>query len=61
MVERDGRHRVRTTDSHRHFPHATKPGTVTIPGSPGKELRESTWQSILRQAGSKPGRHEERR
>ncbi len=60
MVERDGWYRVRTTGSHRHFPHPVKSGTVTIPGKPGKDLRESTWQGILRQAGLKPGRHEGR-
>ena len=36
---------------HRHFEHPTKPGKVTVPGSGKDELRPSTLNSILRQAG----------
>ena len=53
VVERDGWYLARTKGSHRHFHHPVKPGTVTIPGKLGEDLRESTWQSILRQAGLK--------
>ena len=53
IVERDGWFLVRTRGSHRHFHHAVKRGRVTIPGKLGKDLSESTWQSILRQAGLK--------
>lgn len=53
VVERDGWYLDRTKGSHRHFHHPVKPGTVTIPGNLGEDLRESTWQSILRQAGLK--------
>ena len=51
IVERDGWYLVRTKGSHRHFHHPVKPGTVTIPGPPGKELKKWQWTSILRQAG----------
>jgi len=50
-VERDGWVWVRTTGSHRHFHHPVKPGTVTIPGSMGEDLKPRTEKSILRQAG----------
>ena len=51
VVERDGWYHVRTTGSHRHFQHRVKPGTVTIPGPLGRELKTWLWKSILRQAG----------
>ena len=51
IVERDGWFHVRTRDSHRHYHHPEKPGTVTIAGNPGKELDTTTWYSILQQAG----------
>ncbi len=50
-VERDGWFHVRTTGGHRQFHHPVKPGTVTIPGPLGKELRMWVWKNILRQAG----------
>ncbi len=53
VVERDGWFHVRTKGSHRQFRHPTKPGTVTIPGPLGKNLKDGTWQGILRQAGLK--------
>jgi len=52
-VSDDGWIHVRTTGSHLHFKHPTKPGVVTIP-SGGKENRDvapGTMRSILRQAG----------
>jgi predicted RNA binding protein YcfA (HicA-like mRNA interferase family) len=51
LVENDGWVLVRTTGSHRHYQHPTKPGTVTIAGRPSKDLAPGTWSSILRQAG----------
>jgi len=39
--------------SHRHFRHKTKPGLVTVPGNPGKELAIGTLDSIFEQAGFK--------
>jgi predicted RNA binding protein YcfA (HicA-like mRNA interferase family) len=35
VVEADGWRAVRTKGSHRQFRHPSKPGTVTIAGSPG--------------------------
>jgi predicted RNA binding protein YcfA (HicA-like mRNA interferase family) len=51
LVERDGWQHVRTTGSHRHYRHATKPGTVTIPGHPSDEVAVGTEVSIFKQAG----------
>ncbi|MBV8706255.1 MAG: type II toxin-antitoxin system HicA family toxin [Acidobacteriaceae bacterium] len=31
LLEQDGWKLVRTTGIHRHYRHATKPGTVTVP------------------------------
>jgi predicted RNA binding protein YcfA (HicA-like mRNA interferase family) len=53
LVEQDGWYHVRTTGSHRHYYHPTKPGTVTIPGHPGKDIPEGTKNSVLKQAGLK--------
>ena len=53
QVRDDGWVHVRTTGSHLHFKHPTKPSVVTIPGG-GKENRDvapGTLRSILRQAG----------
>ncbi len=50
-LEREGWFLVRTTGSHRIFRHATRPGTVTVPGKPGDQLKEGTWNSIQEQAG----------
>ena len=51
MVERDGWYHVRTRGSHRHFHHPEKPGTVTIPGRLGSDMKPFIWHSVLRQAG----------
>ena len=51
LVEREGWYNLRTRGSHRQFHHPVKPGTVTIPGRPGKELEKWLWRSIMRQAG----------
>ena len=51
LVAQDGWYQVRTRGSHRHFRHPTKPGTVTIHGHPGEDVRVGTWKSIMRQAG----------
>ena len=53
LIERDGWYHVQTTGSHRHYYHPTKPGTVTIPGNPGKDIPEGTKNSVLKQAGLK--------
>jgi predicted RNA binding protein YcfA (HicA-like mRNA interferase family) len=51
LLEEDGWQHVRTRGSHRIFWHPTKPGTVTVPGKPSKELPIGTERSILNQAG----------
>lgn len=49
-VEADGWYFVRTTGSHRHYKHPTKPGKVTIPGKLSSTLSEATWNSTQKQA-----------
>jgi predicted RNA binding protein YcfA (HicA-like mRNA interferase family) len=51
MIEADGWKHVRTTGSHRHFKHPTKPNVVTVPGSPNDDVPIGTLKSILRSAG----------
>ncbi|MCY3601689.1 MAG: type II toxin-antitoxin system HicA family toxin [Chloroflexi bacterium] len=53
MVERDGWRQTRTRGSHRQFRHPSKPGTVTVAGHPGDDVKPGTWNSILKQAGLK--------
>ena len=50
LVTQDGWFQVRTRGSHRHFHHPEKPGTVTIAGRPGDDVKLLTWKSIMRQA-----------
>ncbi len=55
IIENDGWRHVRTTGSHLHFDHPTKPGVVTVPGG-GKMSRDApsgTLRSIWKQAGIK--------
>lgn len=51
ILEDDGWYLARTRGSHRQFKHPTKPGTVTVAGQPGDDVRKGTLLSILRQAG----------
>jgi predicted RNA binding protein YcfA (HicA-like mRNA interferase family) len=51
LVEADGWKHVRTTGSHRHFKHASKPNVVTIPGHPGDDVPVGTLRSVLKAAG----------
>jgi predicted RNA binding protein YcfA (HicA-like mRNA interferase family) len=51
LIEEDGWVLGRTRGSHRQYKHPTKPGLVTIPGKPGKDLPVGLQRSILRQAG----------
>jgi predicted RNA binding protein YcfA (HicA-like mRNA interferase family) len=53
LLERDGWHLERQSGSHRQYRHATKPGTVTVAGNLGNELKPGTLASVLRQAGLK--------
>jgi predicted RNA binding protein YcfA (HicA-like mRNA interferase family) len=50
LLERDGWVLKRTTGSHRHFVHPTKPGLVTLAGKPSATLKPQTEASILKQA-----------
>jgi predicted RNA binding protein YcfA (HicA-like mRNA interferase family) len=52
LLERAGWQEVRTTGSHHHFRHATRPGTVTVP-HPVKDMPPGTVKSIERQSGVK--------
>jgi predicted RNA binding protein YcfA (HicA-like mRNA interferase family) len=52
-LEQNGWRHVRTTGSHRHYHHAEKPGTVTVPGHFSDDLAKGTLNSILKQAGLK--------
>jgi predicted RNA binding protein YcfA (HicA-like mRNA interferase family) len=51
LIEDDGWVMVRQTGSHRAFRHPVKPGTTTVAGNLGKEVKPGTLASILRQAG----------
>lgn len=43
--------RVSQRGSHRQFEHPTKPGKVTVAGSPPDRVARKTLKSIFRQAG----------
>jgi predicted RNA binding protein YcfA (HicA-like mRNA interferase family) len=47
----DGWTQTSQKGSHRQFEHPTKPGKVTVPGSPSDDIPLGTLKSILRQAG----------
>jgi predicted RNA binding protein YcfA (HicA-like mRNA interferase family) len=49
-LEADGWQHVRTTGSHWHFRHPSKPGTATVP-HPSKDIPLGTLRSIERQTG----------
>jgi predicted RNA binding protein YcfA (HicA-like mRNA interferase family) len=51
LLEQDGWVLKRTTGSHQHFIHPTKPGLVTVAGKPSATLKPKTESSILKQAG----------
>jgi predicted RNA binding protein YcfA (HicA-like mRNA interferase family) len=52
-LEADGWYLVATRGSHRQYKHPKKPGRVTVPGKPSKDLHPKTLNSILKQAGLK--------
>ncbi len=56
LLEADGWELKRTTGSHRHDKHPSKPGLVTVAGKPSATLKPGTEASILRQAGLRKGR-----
>lgn len=51
LIEDDGWFFVRQTGSHRVFRHLVKPGTTTVAGNLGSEIKPGTLASIMRQAG----------
>jgi predicted RNA binding protein YcfA (HicA-like mRNA interferase family) len=51
LIEGDGWRQVRTTGSHRHFKHPSKPNVVTMPGSSGDDVPVGTPKAILKAAG----------
>ncbi|WP_072242687.1 type II toxin-antitoxin system HicA family toxin [Anoxybacillus suryakundensis] len=52
LLKKDGWYLHRIVDSHHHFKHPTKKGTITVP-HPRKDLKPGTLNSILKQAGLK--------
>jgi len=53
ILEKDGWQWRRTRGSHHQFRHPKKPGKVTVPGKPGDDVRQPTFNSIMKQAGLK--------
>ncbi len=51
IIENDGWYLVATRGSHRQYRHPPKPGRVTVPGKPSKELSYVMERSIPKQAG----------
>ena len=51
LLEHDGWTLKRTSGSHRHYSHPSKPGLVTVAGKPSATLKSGTEASILKQAG----------
>lgn len=50
ILRDDGWYLARTSGSHRHFKHSTKPGIVTVAGKESIDLPIGTLKSIWRQA-----------
>jgi predicted RNA binding protein YcfA (HicA-like mRNA interferase family) len=55
VLERDGWLLHSTSGSHRQYKHPTKPGRVTVPGHPSKDVAAGTLASIWKQAGIRRG------
>jgi predicted RNA binding protein YcfA (HicA-like mRNA interferase family) len=53
MIEGNGWRLVATRGSHRQFKHPEKPGRVTIAGKMSDDMAPGTFNSIMKQAGSK--------
>jgi len=51
LIEADGWRFDRQVGSHRQYRHPNKPGTVTISGQLGKDVKPGTLASVRRQAG----------
>ncbi|MEX0991453.1 MAG: type II toxin-antitoxin system HicA family toxin [Actinomycetota bacterium] len=56
ILEENGWRLERQVGSHRQYRHPSKPGTVTIAGDLGKDVKRGTLSSIWRQAGLKEPR-----
>jgi predicted RNA binding protein YcfA (HicA-like mRNA interferase family) len=56
LLQTDGWRLARTRGSHRQFTHPTKPGTVTVAGSPSVDVPRGTLTSVFKQAGLKKER-----
>ncbi|NCO66456.1 MAG: addiction module toxin, HicA family [Candidatus Aquicultor secundus] len=51
ILKRDGWYLTKTTGSHHHFKHPTKPGKVTVPyRTESEDIKIATLKSILKQA-----------
>jgi predicted RNA binding protein YcfA (HicA-like mRNA interferase family) len=55
LIKADGWHQVPARGDHRQFKHPTKPGRVAVSGKPSHDLPPGTLNSILKQAGLRPG------
>lgn len=53
LIKEDGWKYSYSTGSHYYYIHPTKPGKITIPYHPGKDIKTKTVNSILNQAGLK--------
>lgn len=51
MLKEDGWYLERQRGSHRQFRHTSKQGTVTVPGNENETMKQSTLNSIFKQAG----------
>jgi predicted RNA binding protein YcfA (HicA-like mRNA interferase family) len=51
LIEGDGWYLIAQRGSHRQYKHPAKPGRVTIPGKPSRDLSMGLERSILKQAG----------
>ncbi len=53
MLRKEGWMLVATKGSHRQFKHPEKAGRVTVAGKPSDDVAPGTYNSILKQAGTK--------
>ncbi len=53
LLEEDGWRLERARGSHRQYKHASKPGTVTVAGTPSVDVPPGTLNAILKQADLK--------
>jgi predicted RNA binding protein YcfA (HicA-like mRNA interferase family) len=56
ILNADGWRLDRQVGSHRQYRHPAKPGTVTVAGKLGRDLKRGTLASIMRQARLKGDR-----